>query len=450
MMEQYTSLLTLGNVRSNFSISNPLMMSIQKWFLGILGFLLIPFIGEADTYRSLSALTVNVTGGIGRRPPNTDKISGLVFHAASYPTPLAGFTALSATNTAVHCYSLQDALNVGISATDATFKGLNYQVSEFFRMNPVGELWVAVYPVGTYTFVELNAVQQLAGGAIRQIGMWSPSRPYSNLAADYASLATVSTTMTGNGYHCSIVFACDCSAQASWGTATDLRAAALGNKLSFIIAQDGGGNGQALTTALTYTVPMLGAFLGSVSKAPVNQSVGNPNLFNISNGTECETVSVGGTSGGIPINTLTYATLGGLLDKGYIVARKYTPRITGSYFERTPVSVLATDTFAWMEVVRTIDKAKRITETTMTPQLNAALPTTSTGTLRADIIGFFTDLLQGALNNMKSAGEVSDIIALIDPNQNVNSTSTLVVTVKLIPTGTAQFITINIGVVSSF
>ena len=49
------------------------------------------------------------------------------------------------------------------------------------------------------------------------------------------------------------------------------------------------------------------------------------------------------------------------------------------------------------------------------------------------------------------SGEASDIkkMVLIDPAQNVLATSTLVITIKILPVGIAEFITINIGLTLS-
>jgi Protein of unknown function (DUF2586) len=391
----------------------------------------------------LSSLTINVgSAGIGRRPINRDKVSGILFYAASYPTGLSSGTP------AARCYNIQDVQTLGITSTDAVFKSLWYQCSEYFRINPNGELWVGVYPPGTYTFAEIKSLADAAAGDIRQMGVYASARAYSSVATDLATQAAIVATCDAVYEHMSVIYAPNCAAVASgWGSAVNIRTTAAGSKLSVIIAQDGGGTGAALYTALTYSVPMLGACLGALSKAAVNQSIGNPQNFNISNGTECEVLAL---ANGQLITAVGNTTLGSLKDTGHIIARKYVPQYSGSFFERIPTSTISTDTYAWIEVVRAIDKAKRTVETTLTPSLQSVLNLKSDGTLRDDTIGYFSDLCVNAMNNMKAAGEISDFQILINPAQNVLSTSTLAITCKIIPTGTAEFITVNIGLYTNF
>jgi hypothetical protein len=48
-----------------------------------------------------------------------------------------------------------------------------YHISEFFRMNPKGVLYVGFYAIpGTYTFAEITLMQNFAQGVIRQIGIY--------------------------------------------------------------------------------------------------------------------------------------------------------------------------------------------------------------------------------------------------------------------------------------
>ena len=51
----------------------------------------------------------------------------------------------------------------------------------------------------------------------------------------------------------------------------------------------------------------------------------------------------------------------------------------------------------------------------------------------------------GALQNMLNNDEVSAFEVAIDPNQNVLSTSKLVVTVRIIPIGVAKTIEVNLS-----
>jgi hypothetical protein len=95
----------------------------------------------------LSKVTVNVgKDGLGRRAPNKDKISGLLFFSAALPS---GF---SSTNRVQKVLTLSDAETLGIAEGSANFDVHWYHISEYFRMNPEGELWLGYFavPGGTY------------------------------------------------------------------------------------------------------------------------------------------------------------------------------------------------------------------------------------------------------------------------------------------------------------
>ena len=46
---------------------------------------------------------------------------------------------------------------------------------------------------------------------------------------------------------------------------------------------------------------------------------------------------------------------------------------------------------------------------------------------------------------MQASGEISDREVLIDPTQDILGTSTLYVTIKILPVGIAEFIEVTIG-----
>jgi hypothetical protein len=71
------------------------------------------------------------------------------------------------------------------------------------------------------------------------------------------------------------------------------------------------------------------------------------------------------------------------------------------------------------------------------------------GTLKAESIGYYIDAAQRPLTQMEADGEVSATQVLINPAQNVLSTSTLNVTIKIIQVGIAEQIVVNIGLTTA-
>ena len=389
----------------------------------------------------LSTLTINVgQSGLGRRPPNTDKISGILFFD---DTPPSGFS-----STAVQkVYSLEEAEALGITVAAAPID--HYHISEYFRIQPLGELWIGYFDVPTpsYTFAEIETMVIAAGGEIRQLAVYAGALTYAT--SQVTTIQAIIDGIDGDAYkQFSVLYAANMeaiTAVTGWSSVGDLRALSA-RKVTVVAAQDGGGTGAALYVSQSQSITALGAALGAVSLASVEQSIGNPANFNVSDGLELEIPAL---ANGDLVTDLTGTALGGIKDDGYLVLRKYTPDIAGTYFERAPTAVVATSDYAWLEVNRTVDKAIRLIRTQLIPQLNATLYLNSDGTLSNDTVGYFQDLAQTALDQMQSNGEISQGAALIDPDQDVLSTSTLTVTVQIIPVGIAETIVVNIGLVTS-
>lgn len=390
----------------------------------------------------LSSLNINVgTSGLGRRPPNQDKISGILF----FSTLPAGF---ASDDRVKKVFSLEEAETLGI--TVALFPIHHYHISEYFRVQPDGELWIGIYaiPGGSYTFAEISSMVIAAGGEIRQLAVYAGALTYAT--AQVTTIQNIITAIDGDAYkQFSVLYAANMEAIVAvtgWSTVGDVRALTA-RKVTVVAAQDGAGVGAALYVAQSQSITAIGAALGAVSKAKVMESIGNPDNFNVSNGVELEVPAL---ANGDLVTDLTLTALGGIKDDGYLVARKYTPDISGTYFERTPTAIAATNDFAWLEVNRTVDKAIRGIRTQLIPKLNSTLYTDADGRLSADTIGYFQDLCQdNVIEQMKADGEISDGICLVDPEQDVVATSTLTVTIKIIPVGIAETIVVNIGLVTS-
>lgn len=391
----------------------------------------------------LSAVNVNVgQSGLGRRPPNQDKISGLLFFNDTLPSGFAS------DNRVQKVFSLEEAEDLGVLSTVADHQIEHYHISEYFRLNPEGELWLGYFavPGGSYTFAEIATMQIAASGEIRQLGVYAGALTYATSQA--TTIQAIVDGMDAAYRQLSILYAANMEAIVSvsgWSTVGDLRALSA-RKVTVVAGQDGGGAGAALYVSKSQSITCIGAALGAVSRASVEQSIGNPANFNMSDGTELEIPAL---ANGDLVTDLTSTALGGIKDDGYLVLRKYTPDIAGTYSERVPTAVAATNDFAWMEVNRTVDKAIRGIRSQLIPQLNSTLYLNADGTLRNDTVGYFQDLCQTVLDQMAADGEVSAGQASVDPTQDVLSTSTLTVSIAIVPVGIAETIVVNIGLTTS-
>ncbi len=386
----------------------------------------------------LSKITiVKGTGGIGRLPTAKDHISGLLFWDATLPTGYG-------TDNVKKVFSTEEAETLGI--TVALFAEFHYHIKGYFDANPLGELWVAIYPLaaGAYDFVELITMNAVTGGEVRNLGVYNAhDEPF--LAADCTTLQAIIAALPGSANEMQAYYHGDMSAIAS-AAAEDLRALICPN-VAVIAGEDGGAVGAALAVSTTNSISALGAYLGEVSKAPVNESAAYVKNHNFSDGTELETLALA-FSAELVADT-TEAALSSLKDKGYSFLRKHTPEIAGSYSERMPACVVATDDFAWIEVGRTVSKAVRQVRTGLTPELNRPLLLNSDGTLTDEMVDYFEALSEKQVKNMLASDEISFAEAKIDPTQDVLATSLLVISLEIVPTATAESITVNIQLVAA-
>lgn len=389
----------------------------------------------------LSKIVVTVgTSGLGRQALNNDKISGFLTYNANLPS---GF---SSSNRVQKVLSLQDAVTLGITNT-ANFLVEYYHISEFFRMNPEGALWIGWFAVpGSYTYVEVATMIVAAGGEIRQLGVFASVRPWAS-----ADCTTIQAIIDGidPGYNLfSLLLAVDFTAitpVTGWAAVTDLRTLNA-RKVTPVIAESGSGQGLVLSTAKAYSITSIGTALGCISKAGVEESIGNPARFPLSDGIEMETLAL---ANGDLLSAITTTVQGNLKDKGYLIARKYLPDLTGSYFERCPTACPFTNDFAFLENNRMVDKLIRLVRAKLTPYLQGTLAVNANGTLSNDTIGFYKDLAQSPADDMAANGELSQALMSVDPAQNVVSTSKLVISGKVIPIGIAEEIDFNIDLVTS-
>lgn len=391
----------------------------------------------------LSQVTVNVgQSGLGRRPLNTDKISGILFFNNTLPS---GFTT---STRAQKVYSPEEAEALGIAEGSTDHAVEWYHISEYFRINPQGELWIGYYdvPASTYDFTEISTFVIASAGEIRQLAVYANGLTFAS--SQCTTIQAIIEAMPAAYKQFSVLYAPNLAATTAvtgWSSVTDLRTLSA-EKVTVVIAEDGSGSGAALAATKSYSITALGCALGAISKASVEQSIGNPQNFDLSDGTEMEVPAL---ANGDLVSALTDSALGGLKDKGYLVARKYTPDISGTYFERCPTAIAATNDFAWIETNRVVDKAIRLVRSALIPQLNGTLSLKADGTLREDTVGYYEDLAQTPITQMEADGEISAGLVQIDPTQDVLSTSTLEISVQIVPVGIAETITVNIGLTTS-
>lgn len=318
---------------------------------------------------------------------------------------------------------------------------LHYHISEYFRIQPKGNLYVGVFAIpASYTFTEITTMQNFANGAIRQIGV------FKDTSSQFASgnITTIHneivTNCDANHKPLSAIYAADLSGLIDPYTLTNLNTLSA-NKVSAIISQDGAGAGWYLWKATNKSITTLGAVLGAVSLAAVSDDIAWVGKFNISNGYECDTIAF---ANGAAYTSLSQGILNLIDSYRYIFLVKYVG-IAGSYFNDSHTAIIETSDYAYVENNRTIDKAIRGIYSSVLPALNSPLTLNADGTLTDETIAYFTSLAELNLVQMIRDSELSAEKVTIDATQNVLSTNTLVIAVQLLPIGVARNITVKIA-----
>ena len=387
---------------------------------------------------ALNKVTFNInTAGLGTPLASKDHISGLVFYNNTLPT---GFGVSDRVKTV---FSLAGAEALGIIEGSADHGVDWYHIREFFEKQPSGELWIGYFamPAGAPDFLEVKTLQDTALGTIRQVGVFFVNAAFAD--AQVTALQAVATTLKGESKPLSILYGGDISAVVDLSLLTDLRLLTAPS-VSVCIGQDGGGKGAALYISTATSVTDLGAKLGAVSAANVNESISYYEKFPmVTDGTEFD---VAHFANGDAVALAATALVEAIDDKGYIFLVKEVG-FSNTFNSDSYSAVAVTNDLATIENNRTIDKATRNLRTFIVPKLGSPLTVNTDGTLREDTIKTFKALGDKALSSMEADGELSAYEVIINAAQNVVSTSKLEITVKLVPVGVAREIIINLGFV---
>lgn len=313
---------------------------------------------------------------------------------------------------------------------------IHYHVKEFFRINPEGTLYLML-KTGTADVVagDVAKMQQYAEGAIRQIGLLCESL----IAA--ADIQTVCTELEQNHMPLSVIVTYNGkSVETATLTGATLKSAGkcnvsvcVGCDVQDYLLNNLGDNAYC---------GAIGTLLGCLSKASVNESIAwvakfplgmvKPALFN-----------------GIPIRDLSVATQETLNANGYIFVRTFVGN-ADNYFNDSFTLDVDTSDYAYIENVRTIDKACRGVRANLLPYLNSPLRVNAqNGQLAPDTVAFLEVVANKALEDMEKANEISGYKVEIDPTQDVLATSEVKIVIKQVPTGVMRQISIKIGFTKS-
>lgn len=383
---------------------------------------------------TLNDVVINkLSGGLGRRMPEQDMVSGLLFDAAATPKLVL--------DTVYRLASLEDAAAYGINQDfDKTGQSAYYQIEQFFRMNPSGDLFIMATTATSYATLVAKAkdMQEKANGAIRQMAIVFSGVTTFEKTLEAIAEAKVQTEEAYKVYMPFEIFLEGKGFDVNAATQVDLGSKNAEN-VSVVVAMDvekGAIENYKNTAAV-------GVFLGAVSKAKVSENVGWIEKFNLTGKGFAKAGFVGGKE------VVSQGTLGTLNDSRYVFAKTHTG-IAGIYFNDSHTCSLVTSDYAYVENNRAINKATRLLRTALLPKLASPVLVDIDGTLPQSVSKSFEGLCRAALEGMVANQEISSFDVYVDPKQNILGTSELRIEAGIIPVGTARKIKVNLGFKNPF
>lgn len=365
---------------------------------------------------------------------------GISLNPAVTATPLA----LGSTGTATTTITQQFGTGSGgATAGVASMKALwHYHVSEFFRQNAGGVLWLGFFSSVSSTYADIVTLANAAKGAIKQIGV------YDTTAVSAANVLANETKMQARGADLfagyiptgAIVYTPNIKAISDISTLENLQTTSNYYVLTDI-TQDGGARGAQLFINSGVSVGTTGCILGVLSRIGVNKNIGEIGTCNISDGTE---LNIPALTNGTKISAVTSNLLDQLDGYRYLFATTM-PGITGTFFNNDWTGIVQTSPYYRVSRNRVIGKAQRNIYAVIVPYLKSTIALNADGTITYADVQKFIGVIAPVGAQMKTAGEISNMRVTVDPAQNILQTGKLVISVEIQPTATADFIEIPIS-----
>lgn len=345
-----------------------------------------------------------------------------------------------------------------LAATITQFSGgvdgfidvVHYFVDEFFRLNPRAVLWIAIGDSASVDLSFVETVQQTAAGVIRQFAVFDQNNTFAS--GQVSSLQSSVAAMRTAERPASIIYGADYTG-VTIGTIANI-STLNADGVSVFLGADGNESVRQPWNKDAYTAAAMGTILGAVSAALVHENIAWVQQFNIAQDTtRFDTVRILPSTQWLNASASLAAQL---TAKGYIFLKKYVDYF-GSYFSDDRTATLTSSDYAFLRNVRTIDKAIRLVRLRMLPKVAQPVYVNASGQLSEASIADFRNagdaVVGGEFNDNTSEGqmiidgELSAGQTIINPAQNVLLTNEVVVTLELVPVGSASTITVNIGFV---
>lgn len=389
----------------------------------------------------------NITGKITRPALSKDGITCFVF----YNNNISDLTTFSSSNRIVKFTNLPAIEATGINSRSTNFIYEHYQISEYFRLGGK-EVYIGIFAIPvTHDFTEINDCHLFSKGEIKMYGVFTPEIAFS--ATNIGLINTICQGLITDKKPAIALYTAD-TAEIVLSALPDLRdLASDAEYVSVVIGQDTQNTPATILTDADISVANVGAVLGALSSASVEENVLNVGKFNYTDGSnmlEPGLVLQVGVTPSVMTEIKNYDTadLDDLNDKGYIFFRFFA-NYAGTFLSNDHNCTDVTTTFNSIHIVRVKNKVVRELDKSITPLVGSKVLANADGTLRPITIKSFYDATTTTLNQMIERGEISAFDVFIDPAQKSIITKTVTIEVSIVPVESADNIVINVSFVAS-
>lgn len=355
----------------------------------------------------------------------------------------------SASITISNSHTMTNTIVAFSSGTASVYADAYYQISEYYRNNPTGNLWIGFISASS-SFQEILALQLASGNQLRQ--MWIADKDTSRgLAANILATVTSIQAIVGllsQTFPFEVVYRPNITAVADLSTMPNSNTLTSTNNVQVLISQDGNAQGQLLYNVSGYTISNIGAKLGTLSASRISASDAQPiDQNNVSNGIENAVPAFGN---GQLLSAISSTLNTQLTNYNYIFFATYTGNVSGTYWNGNNMFVSQASRYAYMNDNRVWDAITRILQTTYIPYLSAEVQFNPDGTIANTSIVFLQNLGVAAITASMITGINPPYISgtpivTIDPSQPLQKTNTLQIQVQDEENGIIRNITITNG-----
>ena len=316
-----------------------------------------------------------------------------------------------------------------------------YTLKSYFTANNSSKVWIGIYDFSSsFDATKIAAIQTVSGGEIKQMGILT-KKTLDNVVTIINATQLVLTDQTNKHKPLSVVLG--------------LQPGSTVNSISDLInIRSLGANQVSVTVSNGYNVTNpgyvlkgstglyptdLGELLGHVSRTKVSNSI----AWVANNVTQnAEVMFVTGEKWTDISDTVIPTQIG---NAGYIFEKQYLG-LSGCYYDNTATADSYVSDFYSIERRRTIDKVARISYTTLLPFLSSPIILNpANGQMSLNTCLSFINALNTQLDELKGNAEVSGYKVTIDPSQNILITKNLYINIIVVPVGTTDQITVNLG-----